>query len=316
MWAFLRVGLILVTLQQGLVSVHAWGAEGHHITCLLAQPLLTPEAQAAVTDLLPDYANGNLSSLCTWPDDIRWMYKWQWTSPLHYIDAPDFLCNYNYARDCHNEKLQVDMCVAGGINNYSSQLTTYQAASSSNFGSPRALLQQQSKGYNLTEALLFLAHFVGDIHQPLHVANTGDAGGNSIILHWYTRKYNLHHVWDNEFINRARDYVYGGDITALTGALYQNITTEWLKDTKDWSECPDGALVCPDLIASETIKLACYWAYRNATPGTTLGDHYFYSRLPIVNQQLAKGGVRLAAVLNRLFSKGSASTSLKSALLL
>lgn len=311
---FLTVGVILCTLQQSLVSVGAWGADGHHITCLLAEPLLTPAALAGVRSLLPDYANGSLASLCTWPDDIRWMWKWQWTSPLHYIDTPDFYCNYNYARDCHNENGQVDICVAGGINNYSSQLLAYQAPNAT-VGAPRTLLllQQDSKQYNLTEALLFLAHFMGDIHQPLHVAFTGDAGGNTIILHWYTRKYNLHHIWDSEFINRARDYLYGANLSALTSSLYRNITTTWLADSAEWAKCPDGALVCPDVIASESIKLACQWAYRNATPGTTLEDEYFLSRLPIVNLQLAKGGVRLAAVLNRIFSNGSAPYSMDAA---
>ncbi|CAM6097326.1 unnamed protein product [Calypogeia fissa] len=303
MCVLLKLGLLLCTLQQGLVSVEAWGADGHHITCLLAEPLLTPSALAGVRSLLPEYANGSLASLCTWPDDVRWMWKWQWTSPLHYIDTPDFYCNYNYARDCHNEKGQQDMCVAGGINNYSSQLLTYHASGSA-LGTESSL--KAKAGYNLTEALLFLAHFMGDIHQPLHVAFTGDGGGNTIILHWYTRKYNLHHIWDNEFIARARDYLYDSDLSALKDALFRNITTTWLKDTADWAQCPDGALVCPDLIADESIILACKWAYRNATPGTTLQDDYFYSRLPIVNQQLAKGGVRLAAVLNRIFSTESA----------
>lgn len=314
MSVLLRLGMVLCILQQGLVSVGAWGADGHHITCLLAEPLLTPAALAGVRSLLPEYANGSLASLCSWPDNIRWMWKWQWTSPLHYIDTPDFYCNYNYARDCHNELGQVDMCVAGGINNYSSQLLTYHSQGSS-LGTPRGLVDQnQNAGYNLTEALLFLSHYMGDIHQPLHVAFTGDEGGNTIILHWYTRKYNLHHVWDSEFINRARDYLYGSDLSAMTSALYQNITTTWLADTADWAKCPEDALVCPDLIAAESIKLACRWAYRNATPGTTLKDDYFLSRLPIVNQQLAKGGVRLAAVLNRIFSQESARTSREAAL--
>ena len=47
---------------------------------------------------------------------------------------------------------------------------------------------------NLTESLMFLAHFVGDIHQPLHVGFEEDEGGNTIIVHWYRRKSNLHHV--------------------------------------------------------------------------------------------------------------------------
>jgi hypothetical protein len=47
---------------------------------------------------------------------------------------------------------------------------------------------------NLTESLMFLAHFVGDVHQPLHVSFEKDEGGNSINVRWYKRKANLHHV--------------------------------------------------------------------------------------------------------------------------
>jgi hypothetical protein len=65
---------------------------------LFLQPLLEPATVDAVRSLLPDYADGSLASLCTWADDIRWQYKWHWTSALHFIDTPDFLCRYNYDR--------------------------------------------------------------------------------------------------------------------------------------------------------------------------------------------------------------------------
>lgn len=45
-----------------------------------------------------------------------------------------------------------------------------------------------------TESLMFLAHFVGDVHQPLHCGHTDDLGGNTIKVHWYRRQSNLHHV--------------------------------------------------------------------------------------------------------------------------
>ncbi|WZZ09288.1 hypothetical protein YC2023_095209 [Brassica napus] len=54
--------------------------------------------------------------------------------------------------------------------------------------------------------------------------------------------------------------------------------------------------------ASESIDLACKYAYKDAAPGTTLGDDYFLSRLPIVEKRIAQGGIRLAATLNRIFS--------------
>ena len=60
------------------------------------QDLLEPEANHAVQMLLPDYAKGDLSSLCVWPDQVRHWYKYRWTSPLHFIDTPDQACNFKY----------------------------------------------------------------------------------------------------------------------------------------------------------------------------------------------------------------------------
>ncbi|CAM8991826.1 unnamed protein product [Rhodiola kirilowii] len=80
----------------------AWSKEGHIMTCQIAQSLLEPEAAEIVAKLLPDYANGDLSSLCTWPDQIRHWYKYRWTSPLHFIDTPDKACTFKYDRDCHD----------------------------------------------------------------------------------------------------------------------------------------------------------------------------------------------------------------------
>lgn len=60
------------------------------------QSLLEPEAAHIVKMLLPDYADGDLSSLCVWPDQIRHWYKYRWTSPLHFIDTPDQACSFDY----------------------------------------------------------------------------------------------------------------------------------------------------------------------------------------------------------------------------
>jgi hypothetical protein len=125
---------------------------------LCVQGRLSDAAAAAVKDLLPSYAGNNLSSLCSWADNVR--FRYHWASPLHYIDTPDGLCNYSYdskhnqARrssfrvsetDAHANVIQsfrvslfpvssgdckdVDgvkgRCVAGAINNYTSQLLTY-----------------------------------------------------------------------------------------------------------------------------------------------------------------------------------------------
>ncbi|KAM7265856.1 hypothetical protein ACFE04_003539 [Oxalis oulophora] len=63
--------------------------------------LLEPEAAHTVKNLLPAYVNGDLSALCVWPDQIRHWHKYSWTSPLHFIDAPDNTCTFDYDRDIH-----------------------------------------------------------------------------------------------------------------------------------------------------------------------------------------------------------------------
>ncbi|XP_058215425.1 endonuclease 4-like isoform X4 [Rhododendron vialii] len=192
--------------------------------------------------------------------------------------------------DCHNSAGQKNMCVSGAINNYTMQLMSGYKDSNT-----------ESK-YNLTEALMFLSHFIGDIHQPLHVGFTGDEGGNTITVRWYRRKTNLHHVWDNMIIESAVKMFYGSDLSMMIQAIQRNITDGWSDDILPWESCSLDQTACPDSYAFESINLACKFAYRNATPGSTLEDDYFLSRLPVVEKRLAQGGVRLAATLNRIFA--------------
>lgn len=266
-----------------------WGKEGHYATCKIARSFLTEDATKAVKELLPEN-EGNLSSVCSWADEIKWMNKWRWTSELHYVDTPDFRCNYDYDRDCHDSSGVKDRCVTGAIYNYTEQLVTGYNTSNS------------VTNYNLTEALMFLSHYIGDVHQPLHVSFTTDEGGNTITVHWYKRKTNLHHVWDSDIIESAMKTFYDKDLNVMISAIEKNITTTWSNDISTWANCTSAEEVCPDPWASESIKCSCNYAYRNATPGSTLGDEYFLSRLPIVEMRLAQGGVRLAATLNQIFT--------------
>ncbi|EMS46503.1 Nuclease S1 [Triticum urartu] len=102
------------------------------------------------------------------------------------------------------------MCVVGAINNYTDQLYTYG-------DSPKS-------SYNLTESLMFLAHFVGDVHQPLHVGYEEDEGGNTIMVRWYRRKANLHHVWDVSIIDTVMKDFYNKSLDTMVGALQTNLT--------------------------------------------------------------------------------------------
>ncbi|KAJ4709928.1 Endonuclease [Melia azedarach] len=278
--------LTLVSLILLFPVIHCWGTDGHLTVCRIAQSRLSEAAADAVMKLLPESAENDLGSVCSWADHVKFHYHW--SSALHFIDTPDNLCTYQYNRDCKDEDGVKGRCVAGAINNYTTQLLNYNSASS-------------QADYNLTEALLFLSHFIGDIHQPLHVGFTSDRGGNTIDVHWYTRKQVLHHVWDSNIIETAEERIYNSNVDEFIDAIRHNISTDWTDLVKKWENCNGNKTTCPDVYASEGIKAACDWAYKGASEGSVLEDEYFDSRLPIVKLRLAQGGVRLAATLNRIF---------------
>ncbi|WZZ46706.1 hypothetical protein YC2023_042965 [Brassica napus] len=267
--------LLLTHLVHGALG---WGVDGHYAVCKIAQSYFEEKTLVAVKKILPAYANGELAAVCSWPDEIKRRPEWSWTYALHFVNTPDNECNYEYSRDCHNDK-----CVTGAIFNYTSQL----------------MFQFH---YNLTEALMFVSHFMGDIHQPLHEGFVGDQGGNKIKLNWYEQETNLHRVWDNKIIESAQEKYYNSSLSVMIHSLQHKLKYAWSNDVPSWESCPPHKSACPNPYASESIDLACKYAYKNAAPGTTLGDDYFLSRLPIVEKRIAQGGIRLAATLNRIFS--------------
>ncbi|PKU85904.1 Endonuclease 1 [Dendrobium catenatum] len=261
----ISMGKIIFPMMALLVlalvpEAQSWSKEGHMLTCKIAQELLEEDAAEAVKNLLPRYVEGDLSKLCTWPDQIRLWYKYRWSSPLHFIDTPDGDCSFNYARDCHDQHGNEDMCVAGAVRNFTEQLMHYREGSS-------------DRRYNLTESLLFLSHFMGDIHQ----------------------------VWDRDIILQAMSKYYEKDLDVFLKDLQKNLTTGmWSNEIPSWVDCEDLSS-CTDEYAAESIGLACDWGYKNVTNGETLADEYFDSRLPVVMKRIAQGGVRLAMILNRVF---------------
>ncbi|XP_042490053.1 endonuclease 1 isoform X2 [Macadamia integrifolia] len=282
----LSIGFVFVFISAP--GAHAWSKEGHIMTCRIAQSLLDPAASEVVRHLLPENVDGDLSSLCTWPDQIRHWYKYRWSSPLHFIDTPDQACSFDYSRDCHDQHGLKDMCVAGAVQNFTSQLAHYKEGSS-------------DRRHNMTEALIFLAHFMGDVHQPMHVGFTSDEGGNTIDLRWFRHKSNLHHVWDREIILTAEKELYNNDMDLFQEDIQNNFTHGvWSDDLSSWTNCDDLS-ACPTKWAAESIDLACKWGYKGITAGETLSDEYFNSRFPIVAKRIAQGGVRLSMILNRVF---------------
>ncbi|MED6151799.1 hypothetical protein PIB30_085881 [Stylosanthes scabra] len=280
-----RIQLVVAIISSLLLlfpSTQGWGEDGHAIVCKIAQARLSSTAAAAVKKLLPEDAGNDLSSKCSWADHVRFIYTW--SSALHFADTPEDACNFNNQRDCVDQAN--GRCVVAAIANYTNQLLDYASVTKSK--------------YNLTQALYFLSHFMGDIHQPLHCGFNTDRGGNDITVHWYKQKQNLHHIWDDSIIETEVERFYDSNVDDFVDAIQQNITKVWAAQIEDWENCSSKDIPCPTIYASESVDDACKWAYKDAEEGSTLEDDYFLSRYPIVNLRLAQGGVRLAATLNRI----------------
>lgn len=133
--------------------------------------------------------------------------------------------------------------------------------------------------------LKFLVHLIGDLHQPMHVGRAEDKGGNDIQLQWFNEGTNLHRVWDSNMIND-----YDMSFTELASELPE-------LSKKEVKVLQSGTLL--DWVA-ETQVLA-NTIYDSVETGEKLRYQYSYDWWGTVEDQLQKGGIRLAAVLNDTF---------------
>ena len=252
----------------GPTRAFAWGVEGHEIVAHIAAHELTGQARSQVEALLGGDAETAIVQVSTWADEIR--RSRPNTAPWHFVDIPIGSAGYDRGRDCRN-----DNCVVAQIEREKSILADRQLLSAAR-----------------AEALRFLIHFVGDIHQPLHAADNGDHGGNEVRVMLGPRRTNLHAAWDTDLVRSL-----GADSTAVTNTLATQITPtkkrEWQAgNTVGW--------------ANESFRLASAEIYAKL-PGAggtaapvVLPTSYASSEKAIVSVQLEKAGVRLAWVLNEV----------------
>lgn len=260
--------LIAVLIALPGPEARAFGYQGHRVVGHVADAYLTPEARAAVRELLPW---GGLADHSNWADAIR--DDNPATAPWHYVNVAPEAEHYDAARDCPPAG-----CVVAKIDEFRAALRD-----------PAASRQQRK------DALRWILHLVGDLHQPLHCAREVDRGGNSIRVRFNGRDTNLHAVWDTDLVEaqnlKDRDYaqLLIAEITPeQVEAWQQGTTADWTDES--WQLASTAAYVDVD---GEPLE-----------DGAKLGRRYAVERTAVLDRQLAKAGVRLAGVLNAAFKKG------------
>lgn len=265
----LVTAILLTTLSP---AAFAWGQDGHKLICAIAEDKLSEAGKNFVETIsqqsehLDGKANISFPTSCLWADTARFG-KYVGSYENHFINISKNQNSLDLARDC----AALD-CIAVGIQ----RSIVYLSADA---GSKREQARQAA-------ALRFLGHFIGDLHQPMHVSNTEDWGGNKISVRWFDSRSNLHKVWDSGIMQKA-NISYPNSLPYLTP-----------------NEAPDND-VNLDAWMQESFLLSRANGYRDAsgemiTNGTPLSTRYLDKNKPIVISQLQKAGLRLAAIINAL----------------
>lgn len=266
---FQRVCVRALVLSLALLiapQVGAWGWEGHQIVATLAQQQLQPGVAAQVQRLLALEQRHSLAQIASWPDEIQddpsQAALWQATRRQHYVDfRRSDACHYQPQADCPNGQ-----CIVAGIAHYVAILAD----------------PQQGDAQRL-EALKFVVHFVGDVHQPLHADyRDDDKGGNAYQVQFNRHGTNLHSVWDSGLIKLREEDVatYAARLAASyplhaerpTPASYAGWAEESCRISRDDGIYPHGHVI----------------------PAT-----YVAAAQKIIDLRLVQAGARLAQVLNQ-----------------
>lgn len=251
--------LLLSSLLLLSTSMHAydWGKKGHRVTGVIAEKYLTKKTKKALNELLDGQS---LAFVSTYGDEIKSDERYKEFGPWHYVNIP-----FNSTYEEHPKSDRGDIIT--GINTCVAVLQDVNES-------------KDAKAFYLR----LLVHFIGDLHQPLHVGLADDRGGNDFQVRWYDEGTNIHTVWDTKMIES-----YDMSYTELAENA-DRLTKEELEllqsgSVIDWME--DSRKLVKDI-------------YRNTQEGDKLGYRYMYDYFNILRGQLQKGGVRLAHLLNEL----------------
>ncbi len=245
----------------------AWGRLGHRASARLAEAHLSPRAKAIIRDLLEP--GESLADAAAWADehsrDIPGSASW------HYVNVPISSAHYS-AKDCRAQG-----CVVSKIAEFRAVLADRKA--------PHARRRQ---------ALRFFVHLIQDLHQPMHVADRNDRGGNSLQLRSGRFDYtNLHQVWDSGlFRSRYREHGEAELVRDLTAMAEESEARRWSRGrVEDWAD---------ESLEAGRRAYRIPGTDRTLRSGDEIGRDYIEANLPVAVERLARSGVRLASLLNEI----------------
>ncbi|WP_240337049.1 S1/P1 nuclease [Rufibacter psychrotolerans] len=241
----------------------AWGMLGHRIVGEIADRHISSKTRKNIKKIL---GNESIAMASNWADFIKSDPAYNYLGNWHYINLKQGLTQAEVEKHLLND-------------------TTTNAFTRINF------LKNELKKKDLAQDkkvmyLRLLIHFVGDVHQPMHVGRPEDLGGNRVRVQWFNQPSNLHRVWDEQLVE-YQELSY----TEYTAAI--NFATR--SQVKTWQQ-----QLMPQWFF-ESYQIADRLYQGITKPEERLSYQYNFEHVQTLNEQLLKGGVRLAGVLDEIF---------------
>lgn len=260
-----NLGKAILGLTIGLylpLNAAAWGMLGHRIVGQIAESYLTVKAKRGVKLVL---GNENLAMASNWGDFIKSDPAYDYLYNWHFVNLPAGL----------DKQGVFDFLAKETSPNVYNKVPEMVAV----------LKDRKSSPEEKKLAMRLLIHLVGDLNQPMHTARKEDLGGNKVYVTWFGEKSNLHRVWDESLIGYQQlSYTeYASAINYPSADQLSNWRNSALKDFVYGS------------------YEACNRIYANVKPEERLSYKYNFEFVGLLNEQLLKGGICLASLLNDIY---------------
>lgn len=259
---FIFISLVLFSFSVS--HAFAWGLTGHRVVGKVSEKYLNAKTKRAIQAVL---GNETVAMASNWADFIKSEPRYDYLNSWHYVNVESGL-----TREAVMEELTQDT-----IANAYNRLLFLKEELKNN----KNLTTDTKKLY-----LRMLIHLVGDIHQPFHVGRAEDQGGNKIKVYWFGQPTNVHRLWDEQLIS----YQLLG-FTEYTNAI--DFTTKRERKVLQSASPADWVY--------ESYQIANQ-LYKTVNEEDRLSYLYNYEHVEVMNAQLLKGGIRLAGILNEIFS--------------
>ena len=241
------------------ISLSAYDAVGHRIVADIAYQNLTNKALTQVDKVLGKHG---IIYEATWADEVRSDKKYAYSYQWHYQNLKDGMTTADFQKLLDNPKAEGEHL----------------------FYALDTLTSRLKKDKNDAEALKFLVHFVGDLHQPMHLGRLEDLGGNKISINWFGKTINLHSLWDS-YIIESNKMSYS-EFSRYLQDKFEPKRSEFKKYS-----------ILQSIEAGYAIRTQIY-AYDTTD---TNNYHYVYFFANKQDEMLYRGGIQLANILNDIY---------------